>query len=526
MWNKFNNWHPLPRYGLAAAIMDWRRRTGNRKSVPKLESNELAELAHHSLTQVQYGLLLEARAKGAIADTVTYQPFSDINRLAPGSNSGQNTANGFFIAPHILTSNKPAGIVKELKALQKALRGKLKTNYELKRSFSPQSAQINAGNKQIGDLKDRLLVAAFTAVGTATKHKAAAWDYSQDPKSRKNIGLIPDISFYLPREDRYPLLDYLTMLDRIQDNLGDAYEGKYDPDKKKYLGRPRIYRGNFRNALNNVNFGILQLLAAFSGLIERNETGSPEEVRALVADLANRPIMIIGYDFNGQQQFNTHLIELTANGLLYRALNEVWKIDLVGVEDKKSKDGSRKLINLKRNLDRWLRRFDAPTFRGFLSVRAHYPTIFQPLIHKHFIMQKISEEIVDSAMAMGKSLNYAAYKAAEDKFANDEGVTERSVREYKARVLSSLEGNIRSAKGGNQLLSQVSTIIGRMTSSDLSPDSVSFMRAVTTGEVDFKDAQNLLIAFMRLNQKRKTVDDGNDLESTAPELVAPQLNLD
>ena len=479
-----------------------------------------------SLSHVQTEILLQAHIDGKVADRVRYSPFTNIEKLNPGKSNQQSAAYGFFLAPHALTDNKPAGIVKEIRAISKKLNKEPDGNFELKRSFCPHIAKINRGDLSARNSKVDILIAAFTAIGTATKSKAAAWDYSQDPKSRKNIGLIPDIPFYLSDKDRYPLLDYLIMLDRIQDNLDDAYIGKYNPEKSKYEGRPPIYRGNFRHALNNVNFGILQLLAAFSGLIERNVTGSPEEVRALVADLANRPIMIIGYDFNGQQQFNTHLIELTANGLLYRALNEVWKIDLVGVEDKKSKDGSRRLINLKRNLDRWLRRFDAPTFRGFLSVRAHYPTIFQPLIHKYFIMQKISEEIVDSAMAMGKSLNYAAYKAAEDKFANDEGVTERSVREYKARVLSSLEGNIRSAKGGNQLLSQVSTIIGRMTSSDLSPDSVSFMRAVTTGEVDFKDAQDLLIAFMRLDQKRKTVDDGDDLESTAPELVAPQLNLD
>ena len=45
--------------------------------------------------------------------------------------------------------------------------------------------------------------------------------------------------------------------------------------------------------------------------------------------------MIVGYDYNGQQQFGSHLTELTANGMLYRALEDVWKVELVGVERRK-----------------------------------------------------------------------------------------------------------------------------------------------------------------------------------------------
>ena len=501
--------------------MDWRRRTGHKNSVPNLEDSGLAELAHQSLTQVQDGFLLEARPEDITAEMVTYRPFNDINRLDPGSKSGQNAANGFFLAPHVLTSNNSGMMVKEFKALQKALRGKLDKSYQLKRSFSPQTSKINAGTKSMSDPKDELLVAAFTAIGAATPRKAAALDYN----SFTNIGLVPDIRFYLPEEDRYPLLDYLTMLGRIQDNLGDAYEGKYDPDKKKYLGRPKVYRGNFRNALNNVNFGILQLLAAFSGLIERNETGSPDKIKALVEGLANRPIMIVGYDYNSQQQFGSHLAELTARGLLYRALNEIWKIELVGVDPGK-KFSSPHWDHLKRNIDRWLRRFDSPAFRGFLSVQANYPGTFQPLIRKYFLMQDISEEIVDSALAMGKSLNLAAYRAARDKLDTDKGRTQRDVYEYKARVLSSLEGNIRSAKGGPQLLSQVSTLIGRMTSYDLSPESATFMRAVTTGQIEYKVAQDLLIAFMRLNQAKQKADGEIDQSETVEEQDATGFTID
>ncbi|MBC6995154.1 hypothetical protein QWY85_05490 [Neolewinella lacunae] len=513
MEDRFNNWHPLPRYGLAAAIHDWRSRIDNMQAMPELHDTALAELAGEALTKVQFGFLLEARTEGVAADTVTYSLFNQIDRLAPGSKSGQNAANGFFLAPHVLTSNNSGMMVQEFKALQKALKGGLDKSYQLKRSFSPQTSKINAGTKSMSDPKDELLAAAYTAVGAATANKAAALDYD----TFTNIGLIPDIPFSSPITGGYPLLDYLKSLSRIQKDLADAYVGRYDPEKKKYIGRPPIYRGNFRNALNNVNFGILQLLAAFSGLIVQGEEVDKEEIVSLVDILAGRPMMIIGYDYNGQQQFGTHLTEITANGELYRALNEVWKIELVGVDSAK-KYKSPHWEHLKRNLDRWLRRFDPASLRGFLSVRANYPVTFLPLIHKYFLMQEISKEVVDSAMAMGKSLNSAAYKAAKDKYSSDKGVTERNISEYKSRVLSSLEGNIRSAKGGSQLLSQVSTLIGRMTSYDLSPKSAPFMKAVLTGEVDYKVAQDLLIAFMRLNQGKKkefaeTTTDTDTLES-------------
>lgn len=512
MQDRFNDWHPLPRYGLAAAIHEWRRRTGKKRGLPEFTDAALAELAREALTWIQFGFLLEAQTEGAVADKVRYVQFDRVEQLDPGSKSGQNSANGYFLAPHVLTSNNSGMMVKEFKSMQKALKGKLDKSYQLKRSFSPQTSKINGGTRSMSDPKDELLVAAFTAIGAASNHKAAALDYD----NFTNVGLIPDIPFYLPHEERYPLLDYIRMLSLIQENLDDAYVGKYDPEKKKYIGRPRIYRGNYREAPNNVNFGIVQLLAAFSGLIERNEGSSPDEVKALVRDLANRPIMIVGYDYNGQQQFGNHLTDLTANGLLYRALEDVWKVELVGIDAGK-KYSSPNWEHFKRNLDRWLRRFDTPAFRGFLSVRANYPGTFYPLIRKHFLMpeQKITEEIVDSAMAMGKSLNSAAYWAADEKFKNDGGKTQRDLYEYKSRVLSSLESNIRSAKGGSQLLSQVSTLIGRMTNSDLSSDSAAFMRAVTTGEIDYKVAQDLLIAFMRLNQTKQKQEGQTDA-STAP----------
>ena len=464
-----------------------------------MERESLAELATELLQQVKYGFLLRAQPEGDTADVVTYRPFNDVANLAPGKANGQDAPNGYFLAPHVLTSKNSAGMIKEFGGLQRALAKDLSKAYQLKRSFSPQTSKINAGTKSMSDPKDDLLVAAYTAIGAATSHKAAALDFG----SFSNIALIPDIPLYRASTGRYPLLDYIQIISLIQTNLGDAYLGKYDPDKKKYGARPPIYRGNFRYALNNVNFGSLQLLAAFSGMITRGEEIDQQLLTDLIDELAGRPLMIIGYDHNGQEQFGTHLTNLIINGMLYRALEEVWKIELTGIESGK-KFSSPNWSHLKRNLDRWLRRFDAPSFRGFLSVRATYPTTFLPFFHQYFIMQQIPRAIVDAAMDMGKSLNRAAYRAGVAKAEEDKREQSRDKYEYKARVLSSLEGNIRSAKTPSQLFSQVSTLVGRLTNHDISNDATPFVRAALEGQIELSVAQDLLITFMRLNQTGKT----------------------
>ena len=114
----------------------------------------------------------------------------------------------------------------------------------------------------------------------------------------------------------------------------------------------------------------------------------------------------------------------------------------------------------------------------------------------------IDASIVDAAMSLGQSLNRAAYTSAKEKVEADKK-TGRGVYEYKARVLASLESNIRSASSAEKLLAQVSTLVGRITKYDLAKDSAPFMRAVLVkGEdhLELSQAKDLLVAFMRLNQ--------------------------
>ena len=510
----FNQWHPMPRYGLAAAVYAYER--SNNGTFPSLAIEDLPALAKLAMDKSKRGYLLQAVPKGGTeTDKAVYNDFNEVEKLKPGKASRQDSAHGFFLAPHVLTSNDSAKLLGEFAGLQKTMTKDPTKNYQLKRSFSPMTSKTNAGRGSMSDPKDDVLEAAFTAVASATPHKAAALDFD----NFTNIGLIPDIPFVDETDNTFPLLEYIRLLGYIQNDLGEARVGKYDPDKAKYIGRPSLYRGNFQYALSNVNFGSLQLLAALSRVMEEGRIIAPDRVKAVVQYLENRPIHIVGYDSASQEQFGTHLTDLTENGRLYRMLADVWKVEFYDV-DNKDKYGSPQWKHLKRNLNRWLRRFDSASFRGFLSIRAVYPTTFLYPLKTYFMRQQISEEIVDSALALGKSINRAAYRSAVDKTDADK-VTGRSVYEYKARVLASLESNIRSAREPEQLLAQVSTLVARMTNSDLSKDSEKFMRALLLEEIELKQGQDLLVAFMRLNQSKPKAEEQSADAATEEEEVHP-----
>ena len=500
----FNSWHPLPRYGLAAALYQYERAHG--PDVPKLDAPGLIEVAKEAMLASRFGFLLRAQpGSGPSPTKIVYQEFNDVDILEPGKKSGQNSVNGYFLAPHVLTSNNSVMLLKEMVSLAKALDGSLDKSYQLKRSFSPLTSKINAGRGSMSDPKDEVLQAAFTAVAAATRFKAAALDYD----AFTNIGLIPDLPLIADGGEHYPLVDYVRLLAAIQDNLGDANVGNYDPEKSKYLGRPRLYRGNFQYALNNVNFGSLQLVAALSRLLEVGTYTEPEAVRTVLRSLADQPIYIFGYDVQRQEQFGTHLVDLTADGVLYTMLENIWKVSFYDVKDEE-KFKNRKWIHFKRNLDRWLRRFDAASFQGFLAQRAQYPPSFLHPFKAYFMHdQTLSPDVVNAAIALGQSINRAAYFIAKDK-ANKDRVTQRDINEYKTRVLASIESNIRSATEHTQLLSQLTTTLGRMTNHDVDAAAAPFMRAVALGEVDLDRAKHLLTAFMRLNSYGKRAESSAD----------------
>ncbi len=488
-----NDMHPLPRYGLATAVAQWLER---HEEPPAMNTEEdYALLAKESLEHNRGQFMLKAEPAGVDADKRIFKSVKSED-LKPGKANGQVTATGYFTAPHVLTGNNAADLNKEMLNLIKELgSGKFK-NYELKRSFAPLVSKINAGSSSMSNPKVDLLTAAFTAVAVSSPSKAAAFNY----KEVSNVGVIPDLD-YTGDHDSHPLLDYLYVLDKVTKGIGnDAAIGAYREKDKRYL-RPPLFNGNFKHALRNVQLGSVGLLAAIGQWITENKDELPEDAalgEAVLEQLANRPIYLFGYQDNRQEQFGHHLVELSQDGYLYTLLKDNWKVEFYDIKSEK-KYSDPKYKHFQRNLDHFLRFFTDASFKNFLATRATYPPSFFHLLNKYFMHSKIPQPIVDSAMEFGRSINMAAYYGAKEDLANDKK-TDRDLGDYKHRILSSLEGNIRSAKTPDELLARISTILGRMTKRDITAKADVFMNGLLTQDIELDQGKNLLLAFMRLNQ--------------------------
>lgn len=500
-----NNLHPLPRYGLAAAI--YTVSEGKKENFPDItQEGELIQMALTLLKKGRQDFLLKPSHESVDESKVNYTTdYVDDGDHAPGSKYNRNSANGYFLAPHILTGNNSGPLVKELYSLHKLVgTGKIDKLYGMKRSFSPLTSKINAGTRSMSDPPDDLLSAAFTAIAVTTPYKAAALDYD----SYTNAGLVPDLDFYDSETDSYPLINYIKVLARIlEPDSSDKLKAKYDAKTKKY-SRPSIYHGNYQYAPRSIHVGSISLLVALSGWLQQSdnsieaETVTRDEVVNMLRLLEGRPVYTFGYDANRQETVKSHLVELAREQILFDAASDMFKIRFYDSPDKLDYSGTKWKMFV-RYFDNFLRFFTETSLRNLLSLRMTYPDSFSPIFYKYFTMSKdgIKPEIVDAAIALGRSLNRAAYTSAKEKEGKDK-VTDRNVREYKARVLASLESSIRSARTPESLLAQISTLTSRMTNYDLDNNAAPLMRAMVVEGDDhlaLPKAKDLIIAFMRLN---------------------------
>ncbi|MEM7574053.1 MAG: hypothetical protein AAF433_14190 [Bacteroidota bacterium] len=504
--------HPYVRYGIATALVDWNQNTEAYFN-PSSEQ-DWKDLAVKALTRAKTGLLLKGQPDSSISDQAIFRDIAGQN-LNPGKKNKQSAEFGVYVAPHVLTSQNAAGIATEIKGLIKALqRDKETRSYELKRSFSPLIAKINAGRGSMSNPKEDLLVAAFTAICTATKRKAAALDY----QNGDNLGLIPDLPLCDEKSQLTgPLYNYLLLLERLQNNRtkSDLKSGKYDPDKEKY-SRPKIFQGNFAGAIKNVNLGSIALVAALGKWVQENRALQPEDAvigEKVIALLSRRPFYLVSYAGTSQQAFSHHLVPATIQGHLHAALRDILKIEILGLTAAQ-KYSSPKWELLRMYLDRFLQFFRPSDLSNFLSIRATYPSSYY-LIFKTYLMEveQFKPEFIESAMAFGKAINSAAYAGAQAEVQDDKkkklkAEQTRNVYEHKARILNQLESYIRGAESKLALLSSISTVIGRISGYDIPTEARLFeTEFLTNNSISLQQGQQLLIIAMRLDQRapKKTI---------------------
>jgi len=491
--DNLNNLHPTTRYGIAAA---WVRIQDREFDITK--RSDLWDLAKLALQDLLSEILL-APYPGKDSDTIYYKPLSG-DKVNPGSKTGQNAPNGYFTQPHVLTSNNVADIVKEVKAiielLHKEDEGK---KYELKRSFAPMIAKINAGKKSMSNPKVDLLDAAFTCIGTLTPLKPAAFVKDMNDKFA-NAGIIPELPFFDEKTGEYPLREFVELFsEMISRGLGDkAYAAKSTKGKK--YNRPNIFRGNYPEAPAFSNLNIVSLIAAI-GKWSNEYKLLIGESRKVIELLESRPIYIVSYIGTRQEQFGHHLVDLAMSGQLYNALDKKSRVSLIGVDDSKKFSSPNWQLFI-RNFDNFLRFFDKINLQNFLAHRATYPIEFFHILKSYFMQKgKFSEEIISAAVSYGQSINRAAYIAASQEIADDKkkGRSGRSINEYKHRVLLQLESIINSSENGIELTSRLNSQIGRLTMQDIHSGAAPFLREVSNNKITIEDAKHLITAFMRVS---------------------------
>ncbi len=485
--------HPHPRYGLAAVLYHADIRSVSSDTI--LGKEKLAELAAKFIGDSLHKFRLHTEDKPLDdADTELRYRYLEADELATKKSAGQDSANLYYLAPHIATGDTSANrLIKEAKKMIKKLsKGKgLNKSEELKRSFSPFITKINAGNNTPSNPKVDLLSAAFTMAATLTHYKPAAQiDF-------KNQVIIPDL----------PLNDLLLFIDVF--NKMCSYETENLLVRNLKAGnenfRPPVFSGNYPNAPTTPVFGPVGLAGAMGVWAKRSNY--KEEVRLTLEKIVRNPIYLISYDFTtkkGQRLFKQihlghHVERLAKEENLPKAINGLYYADFYNSEHNKRNNPTRLLFLDMAN--RFLQLYTKSAFKDFLAFRLEYPHSFSPILEDYFMNERnISKEIIQSVRIYGSYLNYVAYIIGKNEAENKE--TGKDLYEAKARVLAQLESTAMSCKSPTALFAQLNVQAGRMSNIDVPEGTSDFMEATNTGKISLETAQQLILAYMRLRSDK------------------------
>lgn len=330
-------------------------------------------------------------------------------------------------------------------------------------------------------------------------------------RDKKNWCLIPDLE--LP-----DMILFINLFEEMCTNeLLNLMEGKIEWKGSKHtLCRPRLLNGNFPYAPRTSVMGTVALLGAIGKFAKDAEDRISPEVCNVVNRLKNTNIYLVSSDEIKAFSFNHVIIDLASKGKLQSIVDSIYRIELFKVGSRSKID---KFNDIRKNeydrfdlfVSRFLTLFNKASFRGFFSFRAEYPNEMELLLKTYFcIMEKINEDIVNSAIAFGNWLNSQAFTYASKEIPVNENLNEKEKeekkekqRELKNKILIQFESAIMSAKTGDALVAFITTRAARLTGYDIYEGAKLFMSKVSCGELPLEQAKNLLIAFSRLKTVNK-----------------------
>ncbi len=471
--------HPYINYGKALVMVN-----KNRLDVSEISKEDLIE-------EIQNGINhFRVKPNVEITDQTSVKfGYADIEK--------GNTKQGIYLSCSVLASDKGAvQVYSALKKMKEELGKAKSSNVDITRAITPVSGEFASFGKSIGRGKPKtdIQTASFCAITTSTHQKPcmAFKTQKKDKPESENIAIIPDLE--IPA-----LMDFINLFEQLRLNSTEnLMVGGVNPkDKKPY--RPRIFDGNFPNAPRTSSLGAIGLLGSIGAWAK--EAGQINWAKKVLDSLIERPIYLIGTKTFETFTYNYFVVGLAKENKLKSIIDSIYYVVLYnqGIRSRESRLEYQKFDLF---ASRFLQLFNRPAFKDFLSFRAEYPNQLEILLKTYFInMEKISPAVVKSARELGKWLNYAAYKVADENI--DKNAPERSkkLREQKAKALIEIESSVFSARSGDALIFQAITRAGRASGLDAPSESELFMTQASTGEISLESAKHLLIAFSRVKNK-------------------------
>lgn len=455
---------------------------------PEIIKNELINCQNH-FSLKPYGDYIGK-------DKVPFEFSSEIN----------NAKSNVYLSPNCITLEKNAshlfGVINETLRSLKSNNVDLYRSEDITQSVMPISGEFCSFSKTIGRGKPKsdVFSKCLSLITSTTTIKPCLQVISG--QDSYNVCILPNLEIS-------DLINFIELFKRLStQKLGsDIMYGDVKADKPK---RPKIFRGNFPGAPYSSSLGPIALLGAIGEMTKEQDVS--ELARKVLKSLEKCNIYMIKYGDASVFSLNHHIIDFASQGKLKTIVDSLFDIKLYKLYNQGKRSFSKENATEYQKLDlyvsRFLQLFNKSTFKDFISYRAEYPTTIELLLKVYFInMEKISEEIVKSAIELGKWLNKVAYISAVNEYRNG---TPEAIRSAKAKVLVEIESSIFSSKSGSALISHTIARAGRLSNSDAPEEAMLFMEKTASGEISLDEAKDLLIAFSRVRYKKESSEESTE----------------
>lgn len=427
---------------------------------------------------------------------------------------------GIFLAPNMLCNTGRTNdytnfcneVISELNN-QESINFFLAKTSEIKGAMMPTVSEFlsfsDSGGIGRGKPKGKNIIKILSLITTSCllKPSITVKTYSKKRYEYNNAAVLPDLSIE-------NLINFIKLFKGIQlkkvDGLmkGRVYK---ELDKKGNLKtekpmRPYLFNGNFPNAPRSTSLGAIALLGALGEIAKEEEYH--DFGLAVLDNLKEAQMYMIQYGSVSTFRYNHYIVELAKENKLSTIIDSAYYTVLLreGTRNSKNRDEYQKFDMF---LGRFLTFFNTNTFRDFLAFRAEYSPYLKELLITYFTkMENENLKIVHSARMFGQWLNLAAYITATNELKGKEVELNYNEKRkaLKSKALIELESAAFSAKTTDALFAQLMTRVGRLSGLDAPEGATDFMEATLSGDVTLEKAKNMIIAFMRLRNKKESKD--------------------